>query len=161
MSDMYEIAHRVLALSTEPPREVVVTIGVPYEEPAGMWSCPYRIDGLDGWEHERKVSGLDSLEAIESATAMVRAALAGSHEAREGLLAWDDGPSGRHARTMYVSVDEPRNSAYLAMKHEIVPGEAVRQVMADGVVLDYGDSGQLIGLELTDAATQLPAELRL
>ncbi|WP_043641149.1 DUF2283 domain-containing protein [Nonomuraea candida] len=158
---MYEIAHRVLALRTEPPRDVVVTLGMPYEEPTGEWSCPYRIDGLEGWEHERKVSGLDSLEAVELATAMVRAALAGSHEAREGLLARDDAPEGRRPQTVYVSVDGERNIAYIAMKHEIVPGEAVRQVVAEDIVLDYGDSGRLLGLELTDAARRLPSEMRV
>ncbi|MFC7099349.1 DUF6968 family protein [Nonomuraea rubra] len=158
---MYEIAHRVLALRTDPPRDVVVTVGVPYEEPTGEWSCPYRIDGLDGWEHERKVSGLDSLEAIELAMITVRAAVTGSHEAREGLLAWDEEPAGQRPRTVYVSVDSARNLAYIAMKHEIVPGEARRQVVAEDIVLDYGDAGQLLGLELTDAATLLPAELRI
>ncbi|MGR6916897.1 DUF6968 family protein [[Actinomadura] parvosata] len=158
---MYEIAHRVLTLRTDPPREVVVTVGVPYEEPTGEWSCPYRIDGLDGWEHERKVSGLDSLEAVELAMVTVRAAVAGSHEAREGLLAWEEEPGGRRARTVYVSVDRARNLAYIAMKHEIVPGEAMRQFVAEDIVLDYGDAGQLLGLELTDAARLLPSELRL
>ncbi|AQZ60791.1 unnamed protein product [[Actinomadura] parvosata subsp. kistnae] len=158
---MYEIAHRVLTLRTDPPREVVVTVGVPFEEPTGEWSCPYRIDGLDGWEHERKVSGLDSLEAVELAMVTVRAAVAGSHEAREGLLAWEEEPAGRRARTVYVSVDRARNLAYIAMKHEIVPGEAMRQFVAEDIVLDYGDAGQLLGLELTDAARLLPSELRL
>ncbi|GAA4961726.1 uncharacterized protein YuzE [Nonomuraea thailandensis] len=158
---MYEIAHRVLALHTDPPRDVVVTVGVPYEEPTGEWSCPYRIDGLDGWEHERKVSGLDSLQAVELAMITVRAAVTGSHEAREGLLAWDEEQAGRRPRTVYVSVDLARNLAYIAMKHEIVPGEARRQVVAEDIVLDYGDAGQLLGLELTDAATLLPAELRI
>ncbi|UBU10119.1 DUF2283 domain-containing protein [Nonomuraea gerenzanensis] len=160
---MYEIAHRVLALRTDPPRDVVITVGVPYEEPTGEWSCPYRIDGLDGWEHERKVSGLDSLEAVELAMITVRAAVTGSHEAREGLLAWDDDdePAERRARTVYVSVDRERNLAYIAMKHEIVPGEARRQVVAEDIVLDYGDAGQLLGLELTDAARLLPPEMRL
>ncbi|MEV4179010.1 DUF2283 domain-containing protein [Nonomuraea sp. NPDC049709] len=158
---MYEIAHRMLVLRTDPPRDVVVALGVPYEEPTGEWSCPYRIDGLDGWEHERKVTGLDSFEAVELAMAMVRTALAGSHEAKEGLLAWDDAPEGKRARTVYVSVDEDRNIAYIGMKHEIVPGEAVRQVVAEDVVLDYGDSGQLLGVELTDADRQLPSEMRI
>lgn len=158
---MYEIAHRVLALRTEPPCDVTVTVGLPYEEPTGEWSCPYRIDGLDGWEHERKVTGLDSLEAIELAVAMVRAALAGSHEAKEGMLAWDDAQGEQRARTVYVSVDGERNVAYIAMKHEIVPGEAMRQVVADDVVLDYGDAGQLLGMELMNASTLLPSELRL
>ncbi|MFB4275628.1 MULTISPECIES: DUF6968 family protein [unclassified Nonomuraea] len=158
---MYEIAHRMLVLRTDPPRDVVVALGVPYEEPTGEWSCPYRIDGLDGWEHERKVTGLDSFEAVELAMAMVRTALAGSHEAKGGLLAWDDAPEGKRARTVYVSVDEDRNIAYIGMKHEIVPGEAVRQVVAEDVVLDYGDSGQLLGVELTDADRQLPSEMRI
>ncbi|WP_207757574.1 DUF2283 domain-containing protein [Nonomuraea cypriaca] len=158
---MYEIARRVLMLRTDPPREVVVTVGVPYEEPSGEWSCPYRIDGLDGWEHERKVTGLDSLEAMERATVMVRAALAGSHEAREGLLSWDAVPSGARAQTVYVMWDEDRDIAYIAMKHEILAGEAVRQVVAEDVVLDYDDSGRLLGLELMNAGTRLPAELRL
>ncbi|WP_222871412.1 DUF2283 domain-containing protein [Nonomuraea sp. PA05] len=158
---MYEIAHRVLALRTDPPRDVVVTVGVPYEEPTGEWSCPYRIDGLDGWEHERKVSGLDSLEAVELAMITVRAAVAGSHEAREGLLAWDEEPARQRARTVYVSVDRAQNLAYIAMKHEIVPGEARRQVVAEDIVLDYGDAGQLLGLELTDAARLLPPEMRI
>ncbi|MGN9842742.1 DUF2283 domain-containing protein [Nonomuraea sp. H19] len=159
---MYEIARRVLVLRTDPPRDVVVTVGVPYEEPTGEWSCPYRIDGLDGWEHERKVTGLDSLEAIELATVMVRAALAGSHEAKEGLLIWEDAPlTGQWARTVYVSWDTEQDIAYIAMKHEIVPGEAVEQVVADDVVLDYGDSGRLLGLEITNAAARLPSELRM
>ncbi|SEG91196.1 Protein of unknown function [Nonomuraea solani] len=158
---MYEIAHRVLALRTDPPRDVVVAIGVPYEEPTGEWSCPYRIDGLAGWEHERKVTGLDSLEAVELAMAMVRAALAGSHEAKEGLLTWDDEPAGQRAQTVYVSWDKLRNIAYIAMKHEVVPGEAVRQFVAEDIVLDYGDAGQLLGLELIDAERLLPAEMRI
>ncbi|WP_327091611.1 hypothetical protein OIE66_13535 [Nonomuraea sp. NBC_01738] len=86
---MYEIAHRTLSLRTEPPREVTVTIGLPYEEPTGEWSCPYRIDGLDGWEHERKVSGFDSMEVVEQVLMVVRSAVSGSPEAREGLLSWD------------------------------------------------------------------------
>ncbi|NUR87832.1 MAG: hypothetical protein HOY71_27425 [Nonomuraea sp.] len=86
---MYEIAHRTLTLGTEPPGEVTVTIGLPYEEPTGEWSCPYRIDGLDGWEHERKVSGADSMETLELVLGVVHAALEGSHEAREGLLNLD------------------------------------------------------------------------
>jgi uncharacterized protein YuzE len=158
---MYEIAHRVLALRSDPPRDVVVTVGVPYEEPTGEWSCPYRIDGLDGWEHERKVTGLDSLGAVELAMAMVRAAVAGSHEAKEGLLSWDDVPSGPRAQTVYVSWDKERDLAYIAMKREVVPGEAVRQVVAEDVVLDYGDSGRLVGLELMNAATRLPPEMRM
>ncbi|MGW0805870.1 DUF2283 domain-containing protein [Nonomuraea sp. NPDC002799] len=158
---MYEIAQRVLVLRSDPPRDVVVTIGVPYEEPTGDWSCPYRIDGLAGWEHERKVTGFDSLEAVELATVMVRAALAGSHEAREGLLMGDDVPSRQRPRTVYVSWEKHEDIAYIAMKHEIVPGEAVRQVVAEDVVLDYADGGQLLGLELMNAHARLPAEMRL
>ncbi|PZG19397.1 DUF2283 domain-containing protein [Nonomuraea aridisoli] len=157
---MYEIAQRVLALRTDPPRDVVVTIGLPYEESTGDWSCPYRIDGLEGWEHERKVTGFDALEAVELALGTVRAALAASHEAREGLLAAEDLPPSR-ARTVYVTWNQEGNVAYIAMKHEVTPGEAVRQVVAEDVVLDYAGSGQLLGVELTDAATLLPSEMRL
>ncbi|MFI7614423.1 DUF2283 domain-containing protein [Nonomuraea terrae] len=157
---MYEIAQRVLALRTDPPRDVVVTIGLPYEEPTGDWSCPYRIDGLEGWEHERKVTGFDAMEAVELAMSTVRAALAGSHEAGEGLLAADDLPQSR-ARTVYVTWHQESNVAYIAMKHEVGPGEAVRQVVAEDVVLDYAGSGELLGVELTDAATLLPSEMRL
>jgi uncharacterized protein YuzE len=158
---MYEIAQRVLVLHTEPPRDVVVTVGMPVEEPTGDWSCPYRIDGLAGWEHERKVTGVDSLQAVELAMAMVRAALAGSHEAKEGLLSWEDAPSGQRAQAVYVSWDQERDIAYIAMKHEISPGEAVRQTTVEDVVLDYGDSGELIGMELMNAATRLPTEMRM
>jgi uncharacterized protein YuzE len=158
---MYEIAHRVLALRSEPPRDVVVTIGVPYEEPTGEWSCPYRIDGLDGWEHERKVTGLDSLGAVELAMATVRAAVSGSHEARAGLLIWDDLPSGPRPHTVYVSWDRELDIAYVALKHGTAPGEAVRQVVAGDVVLDYGDSGRLVGVELMNAAVTLPPEMRM
>ncbi|MGI5289199.1 DUF2283 domain-containing protein [Nonomuraea polychroma] len=158
---MYEIARRVLSLRSEPPRDVVVTVGVPYEEPTGEWSCPYRIDGLAGWEHERKVTALDSLGAVELALAMTRAAVAGSHEAKEGLLSWEDVTSGGQARTVYVTWDKERDIAYIAMKHEIVPGEAVRQVVAEDVVLDYEDSGRLLGMELINAASRLPSEMRL
>ncbi|MEO3888705.1 DUF2283 domain-containing protein [Nonomuraea sp. B5E05] len=158
---MYEIAHRVLVLRTDPPRDVVVTLGLPYEEPAGEWSCPYRIDGLAGWEHERKVTAFDSLEAIGLAMVTVRAALAGSHEAKGGLLSWDDAPPGRRARTVYVSVDQEHDIAYVSMKHEMSPGEAVRQVEADDVIVDYGESGQILGLEILNAAAVLPPELRL
>jgi uncharacterized protein YuzE len=158
---MYEIAHRVLALRSEPPRDVVVTVGVPYEEPTGAWSCPYRIDGLDGWEHERKVTAGDSLGAVELALAMTRAAVAASHEAKEGLLSWEDASSGPQTRTVYVTWDKERDIAYIAMKHEIVPGEAARQVVADDVVLDYEDAGRLLGLELMNAATRLPSEMRI
>ncbi|MEU4545950.1 DUF6968 family protein [Nonomuraea dietziae] len=87
---MYEIAQRVLTLLTEPQREVTVTVGLPYEEPTGEWSCPYRIDGLAGWEHERKVSGADSIQALEIVLTVVRSALEGSPEAREGLLVWEE-----------------------------------------------------------------------
>ncbi|MEV1177619.1 DUF2283 domain-containing protein [Nonomuraea sp. NPDC049784] len=157
---MYEIAQRVLVLRTDPPRDVTVTVGVPYEEPTGDWSCPYRIDGLDGWEHERKVTGFDSLEAIELALVMVRAALAGSHEAKEGLLHWEDVPEQR-PQTVYMSWDKIRDVAYIAMKHEIVPDEVANQVAAEDVVLDFGDSGQLLGLELPNASTRLPSEMRI
>lgn len=157
--DMYEIAQRMLTLHTEPPREVCVTIGLPYEEPTGEWSCPYRIDGLDGWEHERKVSGADSLQAIELVLVVVRSALAGSHEAREGLLEWDDDLRGPH--NVYVSWDRDEDVAYIAMKREIVPGETVRQKSVDDVVLDFADSGELLGVELHDAQRLLPSEMRL
>ncbi|WP_433430053.1 DUF6968 family protein [Nonomuraea sp. CA-141351] len=157
---MYEIAQRVLVLRTDPPRDVTVTVGVPYEEPTGDWSCPYRIDGLDGWEHERKVTGFDSLEAIELALVMVRAALAGSHEAKEGLLHWEDVPEQR-PQTVYMSWDKIRDVAYIAMKHEIAPDEVANQVAAEDVVLDFGDSGQLLGLELPNASTRLPSEMRI
>jgi uncharacterized protein YuzE len=158
---MYEIAHRVLSLRGDPPRDVVVTLGVPYEEPTGEWSCPYRIDGLDGWEHERKVTGLDSMGAIELAMAMVRAAVAGSHEAREGLVSWDDVPSGPRAQTVYVTWDKEHDVAYIAMQREITPGEAVRQVVAEDVVLDYAGSGRLLGMELSSAGARLPSEMRM
>ncbi|MEV0201669.1 DUF2283 domain-containing protein [Nonomuraea sp. NPDC050691] len=158
---MYEIARRTLTLGTEPPREVTVTVGVPVEEPTGDWSCPYRIDGLAGWEHERKVTGVDALEAVDLALAMVRAALAGSHEAKEGLLSWDEEPDDRRPRTVYLTWDKDHDVAYIAMKHEIAPGEAVRQEVVGGTVLDYGASGELLGVELLDAATRLPSEMRL
>lgn len=157
---MYEIAHRVLVLDTVPPRDVVVALGVPYEEPTGEWSCPYRIDGLAGWDHERKATGVDSLQAVELAMAMARAGVAGSHEAKEGLLSWDDAPRDQCAQTVYVNWDKEHDIAYIAMKHEIVPGEAVRQTVSEDVVLDYGSSGELLGLELLNAATRLPPEMR-
>ncbi|NRQ40305.1 DUF2283 domain-containing protein [Nonomuraea sp. NN258] len=158
---MYEIAHRVLMLRTEPPRDVMLTIGLPYEEPTGEWSCPYRIDGLEGWEHERKVTGLDSLQAMELAMAVTRAALAASHEAKEGLLSWNDAPSEQRPQTVYVSWDKEHDVAYIAMKHEMVPGEAARQAVVEDVVLDYADTGQLLGVELSNAATLLPSEMRM
>ncbi|MFI6991021.1 DUF2283 domain-containing protein [Nonomuraea wenchangensis] len=158
---MYEIAHRVLALRSDPPRDVVVTVGMPYEEPTGEWSCPYRIDGLDGWEHERKVTGPDSLAAAELALAMVRAAVMGSHEAKEGRLNWDDVSPGPRAQTVWVTWDREHDLAYIAMKHEILPGEAVRQVVAEDAVLDYGEKGRLIGVELMNAAARLPSEMRM
>ncbi|NUR91121.1 MAG: DUF2283 domain-containing protein [Nonomuraea sp.] len=89
---------------------------------------------------------------------MARAGLAGSHEAKEGLLTCDDAQS---AQTVYVNWEKDRDIAYIAMKHEIVPGEAVRQTVSEDVVLDYGSSGELLGLELLNAATRLPAEMRL
>ncbi|SEK85302.1 DUF2283 domain-containing protein [Nonomuraea pusilla] len=158
---MYEIAHRVLSLRTDPPRDVVVTLGVPYEEPTGEWSCPYRIDGLAGWEHERKVTGPDSLQALELALAVTRAALAGSHEAREGLLVWEEPPPGGRPQTVYVTLDRRHDVAYIAMKHEIAPGEALRRAAVEDVVLEFGESGRLLGLELLNAATLLPPELRV
>ncbi|MER6949332.1 DUF2283 domain-containing protein [Nonomuraea sp. NPDC000554] len=158
---MYEIAQRTLALRTEPPREVTVTVGLPYEEPTGEWSAPYRIDGLEGWEHERKVTGIDSLQAMELVLVVLRAALAGSHEARAGLLSWDHEPDGRRPQTVYLSLDEDHDVAYIAMKHDIAPGEAVRQAVVEGVVLDYAESGELLGLELTHAAKLLPSEMRI
>jgi uncharacterized protein YuzE len=158
---MYEIAHRTLTLRTEPLREVVVTIGLPIEEPTGEWSCPYRIDGLAGWEHDRKVTGVDSLQALELALAMVRAALGGSHEAKEGWLSWDDEPADRRPHTVYVRWEKEHDVAYIAMKHEIVPGEAVRQTVSEDVVLDYGASGELLGVELLNATTSMPSEMRI
>lgn len=158
---MYEIARRVLALDTVPPRDVVVTLGAPYEEPSGEWSCPYRIDGLAGWEHERKATGPDSLQAVELAMVMARAGLAGSHEAKEGLLSWEEAPQEQRTHTVYVNWDQELDIAYIAMKHEIVPGEAVRQTVSEDVVLDYGRSGELVGLELLNAAIHLPTEMRL
>ncbi|MEU8106490.1 hypothetical protein AB0C18_22505 [Nonomuraea muscovyensis] len=158
---MYEIAHRTLTLRGEPLSEVVVTVGLPTEDAAGEWSCPYRIDGLAGWEHERKVTGVDAMEALENVLDVVRAALARSHEAREGLLSWDDELPGRRRHTVYLTRDPGQDVAYLAMKHEIAPGEAVRQVVADGVSLDFGASGELLGLELRRASKRLPSEMRL
>ncbi|WP_336214251.1 DUF2283 domain-containing protein [Nonomuraea sp. LPB2021202275-12-8] len=158
---MYEIARRTLTLCTEPMGEVTVTIGLPYEEPTGEWSCPYRVDGLAGWEHERKVTGVDSLAAVELAVATVRAALTGSHEAKEGLLSWDDEPVGRRPQIVYVNWDKDHDIAYIAMKHEIVPGDAVRQTVAEEVVLDFASSGELLGMELVNAATLLPSEMRI
>lgn len=158
---MYEMARRTLMLRTDPPREVVAAIGMPYAEPGGEWSCPYRIDGLAGWEHERKATGADSLQAVELAMAMVRAALAGSHECKEGLLVWEEEPGGRRPCTVYLSWDRDHNIAYISMKHETVAGEAARQVSADGVVLDFGGGGELLGVELSDAETRMPAGMRL
>lgn len=158
---MYEIARRTLTLCTDPAGEVVVTIGLPQEEPSGEWSCPYRIDGLAGWEHERKVTGVDSLQAVELALATMRAALTGSHEAKEGLLNWDEEPTGSRPQIVYVNWDKGQDIAYIGMKHEIMPGDAVRQIVADQVVLDYAVSGELLGVELTNAHTLLPSEMRI
>ncbi|MGW0484962.1 DUF6968 family protein [Nonomuraea sp. NPDC003214] len=158
-ASMYEIARRTLTLRTEPPGEVVAAVGMPYEEPTGEWSCPYRIDGLAGWEHERKVTADDSLRAVELALVTVRAALAGSHEAKEGLLAWDDEPGGRRPLTVYVDWDAAHDVAYVAMRPEAAPGEATRHVVAEDVVLGYGDSGELLGLEIAQAGVRLPPEL--
>lgn len=154
---MYEIAQRMLSLHTDPARDVCVTIGLPYEEPTGEWSCPYRIDGLDGWEHERKVSGLDSLQAIELVLVVVRSALAGSHEAREGLLDVEvEGP-----QSVYVSWDKDNDVAYIAMKREIAVGEAARQKVVDDVVLEFAESGELLGVELLEADRLMPSEMRI
>ena len=158
---MYEIAHRTLTLRTDPLREVVATIGLPIEEPTGEWSCPYRIDGLAGWEHDRKVTGVDSLQALELAMAMVRAALAGSHEAKEGWLSWDEAPADGRPHTVYVRWEKEHDVAYIAMKHEIAAGEAVRQTVSEDVVLDYGESGELLGVELLNATTSMPSEMRI
>ncbi|MFI6480401.1 DUF2283 domain-containing protein [Nonomuraea sp. NPDC050663] len=159
---MYEIARRTLWLRSSPPREVTVTIGLPVEEPSGEWSCPYRIDGLDGWEHQRRVTGEDAVDALELVLAVVRSALAGSHEAREGLL--DGMLDGERAgqRAVFVRWDTEVNAAYIAMKREISSGEAVRQVVAgDDTVLDFGAEGELLGVELLDAERQMPSEMRL
>ncbi|MDA0637918.1 DUF6968 family protein [Nonomuraea sp. CA-218870] len=158
---MYEIARRTLTLRTEPPREVIAAIGMPYVEPEGDWSCPYRIDGLAGWDHERKATGTDSLQAVELAMGMVRAALAGSHEAKEGLLAGEEDEGGGRPCTVYTRWDRYHNVAYISMKHEILAGEAARQVVAGEVVLEFGGGGELLGVELTDAETLMPAEMRL
>ncbi|MBB5077844.1 DUF2283 domain-containing protein [Nonomuraea endophytica] len=155
---MYEIASRTLTLRTMPPREVTITVGLPYEEPTGEWSCPYRIDGLDGWEHERKVTGADAVEVVEMVLGVLRTAVANSPEGREGLLSWDEEPSG--PRTVYLRMDQEVNAAYIAMKREIAPGEAVRQAVADDVVLDFSESGELLGVELLNADTALPSEMR-
>jgi len=159
---MYEIAQRMLTLSTESEDEVVVvTIGLPYEEPTGEWSCPYRIDGLAGWEHERKVTGADSLGAMELALVTTRAALTASPEAKEGMLSRDDEPEGGRPQTVYVDWDKNHDIAYIAMKREVSPGEAVRQRVADDVALDYTPTGELLGIELADATTRLPSEMRI
>ena len=155
---MYEIAQRVLTFELD-SREVTVTIGQPYEEPTGEWSCPYRIDGLDGWEHQRKVTGTDSLLALELALVVVRNAVSGSPEARRGLLSWDEDRRSSVPRTVYVSGDA--TCAYIAFKRDIAPGESARQEHAAGVVLDFAASGELLGVELMDAATLMPAELRV
>ncbi|MFI6495793.1 DUF2283 domain-containing protein [Nonomuraea typhae] len=155
---MYEIASRTLTLRTMPPREVTITVGLPYEEPTGEWSCPYRIDGLDGWEHERKVTGSDAVQVVELVLSMLRSAVAGSPEGREGLLSWDEEDDG--PRTVYVTLDRDVNAAYIAMKREVAPGEAVRQAVAGDVVLDFAASGELLGVELLDAETRLPSEMR-
>lgn len=158
---MYEIAQRTMSLQTQPPREVSVTIGLPYEEPTGEWSCPYRIDGLDGWEHERKVTGIDSLQAVELVLVVVRSALAGSHEAREGLVAWDVETAGKGPQTVYASWDRENNVAYIAMKPEMAAGEAARQEVIGDVVLDFTESGELLGVELLDAVKLMPSQMRL
>ncbi|MFC7583930.1 DUF2283 domain-containing protein [Nonomuraea antimicrobica] len=59
-----------------------------------------------------------------------------------------------------MSVDRDADLAYIAMKREIAPGEVVRQVTAGSVVLDFGDSGQLLGVELMNADELLPSEMR-
>jgi uncharacterized protein YuzE len=158
---MYEIARRVLSLHSEPPRQVTVTVGLPYEEPGGDWSCPYRIDGLAGWEHERRVSGADSLQALELALGTVRSAIAGSHEARRGALSWDDAPFVGVPQTVYVSWDRVSEVAYIALKREIMPGEVARQEEKGEVVLDVAASGELLGVELLDAHALMPSEMRL
>jgi uncharacterized protein YuzE len=41
-----------------------------------------------------------------------------------------------------------------------VPGDAARQTVQGDVVLDFGASGELVGLELLRAATLMPSEMR-
>src|SRR5690606_40398160 len=70
-------------------------------------------------------------------------------------------PGGRRPCTVYLSWDRDHNIAYISMKHETVAREAARQVSADRVVLDFGGGGELLGVELSDAETLMPADIRL
>jgi uncharacterized protein YuzE len=65
-----------------------------------------------------------------------------------------------------VEWDKEANAAYLAFR-PIAAGEATEQVTAknrDGeivAVLDFAENGELLGIELLDAAAQLPGRLRI
>ncbi len=66
---------------------------------------------------------------------------------------------------MKVSYDRSIDAVYIYLVSEVVPGQAATTYACDPsevgghINLDFDSEGRLIGIEVLDASTKLPAEL--
>lgn len=80
-------AVRTLALSTAAgPVDVVVKVDAPYQE-RDAWACVFEI-GWPAAPFRRTVHGVDGIQAMLNAMALIGSFLYGSAEHRAGRLSW-------------------------------------------------------------------------
>ncbi|MDX6744721.1 DUF2283 domain-containing protein [Actinocorallia sp. A-T 12471] len=170
---MNVIARRVLQLHDVDGQgvgDVVVSIGQPFLDPEGEgeWACPYAIEGLGDWDGQYQIAGEDAVQALQLVQGVIWGVLTGS-EMSHRLRLWGRPDLGFPSPFHRVRVlHEPAsNSAYIGFSgvfdHD---GDAVDQLELDGrdgelaAILDFAHSGELVGIELFDAAVRLPEGMR-
>ena len=60
---------------------------------------------------------------------------------------------------MKITFDKEIDTAYIYLKEEIKPGEAIKNMQVeDNIILDFDINGKLLGIEILNVSTKMPQD---